>query len=224
VWLGNGYAGTQLFEGREITQADVPIPMSEVIKVTEKDKAMSEVEPGNAIEKRLTMTKSGRGRLYYRIGLRYAPKDVKTDAVDRGFGLVRTYTFVDNPQEVTTDKDGVVYIRAGCRVRIEVTVTAPGARNHIAVVDNLPAGLEAQAPSLDKTQDSDRWNSWWEHRNFRDSRVEAFSQRVYAGTYTLSYTATATSPGSYVAPPAKVEEMYTPETFANTASQRVVVL
>jgi len=225
VWLGGGYAGTQIFEGREITQCDVLIPMSEVMKVTDKDKQMTEVEPGNAIEKKLVMTKSGRGRMYYRIALRYAPKDVRVDGADRGFGIVRRYSHVDNPAEVvTSDKDGIVYIKAGCRVKVEVVVTAPGSRNHIAVVDNLPAGLETQAPSLDKSQ-ADRWTlSWWDHRNFRDSRVEAFAKRVYAGTYALSFTATATSPGSYVAPPAKVEEMYTPETFGNTPSQRVVVL
>jgi len=26
VWLGDGYAGTQIFEGRDVTQVDVPCP------------------------------------------------------------------------------------------------------------------------------------------------------------------------------------------------------
>jgi len=197
--------------------------MSEVMKVTNKDATAAEAEPGNPLQKSLVMTKSGRGRMYYRVSLRYAPKEARQPATDRGFGVVRRYTALDNPAEVVTDKDGTVYIAAGSRVRVEVVVTVPGSRNHIAIVDNLPAGLEAQAPSLDKTQTEGTWWNWWDHRNFRDCRVEAFAQRLYAGTYTLSYNATATSPGAYVAPPAKAEEMYTPECFGSSLSQPIVV-
>ncbi|GIW73317.1 MAG: hypothetical protein KatS3mg102_2859 [Planctomycetota bacterium] len=38
-----------------------------------------------------------------------------------------------------------------------------------------------------------------------------------------SYYARATTPGSFVVPPPKAEEMYAPETFGRGRSERVVV-
>ena len=43
------------------------------------------------------------------------------------------------------------------------------------------------------------------------------------GNYVYSYLARATTPGSFVVPPAKAEEMYAPETFGRSASDRLVV-
>jgi len=41
--------------------------------------------------------------------------------------------------------------------------------------------------------------------------------------YRYSYFARATTPGEFVVPPAKAEEMYQPETFGRSASVRVIV-
>lgn len=41
----------------------------------------------------------------------------------------------------------------------------------------------------------------------RDERVEAFAQ-IFSGQNTYTYYARATTPGRYVVPPAKAEEMY----------------
>jgi uncharacterized protein YfaS (alpha-2-macroglobulin family) len=41
--------------------------------------------------------------------------------------------------------------------------------------------------------------------------------------YSYSYVARATTPGTFVVPPAKAEEMYAPETFGRTGTDRVVV-
>ena len=41
--------------------------------------------------------------------------------------------------------------------------------------------------------------------------------------HTYTYVARATTPGEYVVPPAKAEEMYAPETFGRTGTDRVIV-
>ena len=46
---------------------------------------------------------------------------------------------------------------------------------------------------------------------------------VRAGTYTYSYLARATTPGQFVVPPPRAEEMYSPETFGRGRTERVVV-
>jgi hypothetical protein len=57
----------------------------------------------------------------------------------------------------------------------------------------------------------------------RDERVEAFASLLWDGVYTYSYVARATTPGTFVVPPTKAEEMYHPETFGRSATDRVIV-
>ena len=67
------------------------------------------------------------------------------------------------------------------------------------------------------------WSTWYEHQNLRDERVEAFTSLLWDGVYDYTYVARATTPGNFVVPPAKAEEMYHPETFGRSASDRVIV-
>ena len=67
------------------------------------------------------------------------------------------------------------------------------------------------------------WGTWYEHEQLRDDRAEAFTTFLPAGTYTYSYVARATTPGTFVVPPTRAEEMYAPETFGRTATDRVIV-
>ena len=64
---------------------------------------------------------------------------------------------------------------------------------------------------------------WFDHQNLRDDRVEAFSALLWEGVHTYRYVARATTPGTFVVPPPKAEEMYAPETFGRGATDRVIV-
>jgi uncharacterized protein YfaS (alpha-2-macroglobulin family) len=102
---------------------------------------------------------------------------------------------------------------------------APTARHyHVAPVDPLPAGFEALNPESaitghvpqDPNDLTKRWQwawQWFEHQNMRDERVEAFTSLLWEGVYNYSYVARATTPGMFVVPPSKAEEMYHLETF-----------
>ena len=59
--------------------------------------------------------------------------------------------------------------------------------------------------------------------HLRDERAEAFTDLLWAGVHEYSYVAIATTPGRYVVPPPKAEEMYHPETFGRGASARVII-
>ena len=110
-------------------------------------------------------------------------------------------------------------------------------RYHVALVDPLPAGLEIVNPALattgpipeDPKQASQRGPYWWwyspwyEHQNLRDERAEAFTPMLWEGVHGYDYVARATTPGSFVVPPPKAEEMYMPETFGRGGSDRVIV-
>ena len=57
----------------------------------------------------------------------------------------------------------------------------------------------------------------------RDERVEAFSSLLWAGVHKYDYVTRATTPGRFVVPPAKAEEMYSPETFGRSGSDVLIV-
>ena len=125
-------------------------------------------------------------------------------------------------------------VKAGARVRVKLNMVATSRRYHVALVDPLPAGFEALNPALAVTgtvpQDPATnigywwwWRTWYEHQNLRDERAEAFTSLLWEGVYDYTYVARATTPGSFVVPPTKAEEMYAPETFGRSATDRVVV-
>ncbi|MBN1639727.1 MAG: hypothetical protein JXA09_00735 [Anaerolineae bacterium] len=224
IWLGEAYVAEHVFVGRTTERRETAIPMS----------YLYEVSAGGTQD--LILSKEGPGRLYYRLGLRYAPTDLDMDAVDMGFIVQRVYEAIDDPADVSQDADGVWHVRAGARVRVRLTMVADSRRYHVALVDPLPAGLEIVNPALavsgDVPQDPQAeesrygwwwWRPWYEHQNMRDERAEAFATLLWDGVYSYSYVARATTPGTYVAPPAKAEEMYSPEVFGRSSSDLVVV-
>ncbi|HKQ90367.1 MAG TPA: alpha-2-macroglobulin family protein, partial [Blastocatellia bacterium] len=220
MWLGDDFAGDQQFRGRSTSARQINIPMNYLM-----------AQPAR---QNLTLSKEGRGRLYYRIGMNYSPENLQIKPADQGFTVTRVYEAIDDPNDARRHEDGTWRIKAGAKVRVRLTMVAPSRRYHVALVDPLPAGFETLNPELAITghvpQDpNDRTNMWrwawrwFEHQNMRDERVEAFTSLLWEGVYNYSYVARATTPGVFVVPPSKAEEMYHPETFGRGATDRVVV-
>jgi len=232
IWLGNTYAGEEVFKGRSIDSKQLNIPMSYL------------VDQGGTSN--LILDRQGAGRLYYRIGMKYAPKNLKLEPADYGFTVLRKYEAVDDKADVTQNADGSWTIKAGARVRVRLTMVAQARRYHVALVDPLPAGLEILNPELATTEaiPADQGGNtgvieygsrsygrgywwyrqyWFEHQNFRDERAEAFTALLWEGVYNYTYVTRATTPGQFVVPPAKAEEMYHPETFGRTGTDFVRV-
>jgi len=220
AWLGSAYAGDHEFKGRTTERFNVMVPMRYLAAT---------VASQNVI-----LTKDGAGRLYYRIGMQYAPASLKLEPSEHGFTVERAYEAIDQADDVRRDADGAWHVKAGARVRVRLTMVAPSRRYHVALVDPIPAGLEAMNPELavtgsipqDPKETANRWwwwRVWYEHQNMRDERVEAFASLLWEGVYTYTYVARATTPGAFVVPPSKAEEMYHPETFGRGATDRVIV-
>ncbi|HEX7703700.1 MAG TPA: hypothetical protein VF403_23325, partial [Kofleriaceae bacterium] len=92
-------------------------------------------------------------------------------------------------------------------------------------VDPLPAGLEIVNTSLAIAERAATGSisTDWNHLEARDNRSEAFALTLREGTHRFSYTARASTPGTFVAAPAKAEEMYSPETFGRSAGTTVTI-
>ncbi|MEZ4225551.1 MAG: alpha-2-macroglobulin family protein [Polyangiaceae bacterium] len=221
AWLGERLALDHGFRGRSVDRQHTEIPLALL------------GAPG--ARSQLILDKNGDGRLYYRLGMQYAPANLRPPPAEHGFSVERVYEGADEAARVTRDRDGTWRVKAGSLVRVRVTMVAPARRYHVALVDWLPAGFEplnpalATSPSVPKDQKIDPKVPWWwsrawyEHQNLRDERAEAFASIVYGGTYEYTYVARAITPGTFVVPPPKAEEMYEPETFGRGSGDRVVV-
>ncbi|RAL21513.1 hypothetical protein DL240_11665 [Lujinxingia litoralis] len=225
AWVGEAHFAEHRFEGRTGVCYNARVPMSYL------QEQEAEVLP-------VVIERQGQGRMYYRLGVRYAPRNLDLPASSEGMEVERVYEAIDHPDDVRRAEDGAWEIRAGARVRVTLTMSLPARRYHVALVDWLPAGLEAINTNLAVSQvepgleggSATRPGFWWwswrwyEHQNTRDERVEAFASLVNPGVHTFNYVARATTPGSFVAPPARAEEMYHPETFGRSATERVRVM
>ena len=222
AWLGDTYATEHAHQGRSVDGVHTLVPMTEL-----------------AGDPDIVLSKDGAGRLYYRLGLRYAPDDLALDARDEGFVVDRTYEATGDADDVTRDADGTWHIKPGATVRVRLTLVADSQRTNMALVDPLPAGLEIVNPALsasprippeEPTEDDDgpiplTWfgSTWFDHQNLRDDRAEAYSSYLPAGTYEYTYIVRATTLGTFITPPTKAEEIYSPEVFGRTSTDVVVV-
>ena len=91
-------------------------------------------------------------------------------------------------------------------------------------------GIGGAVPATDEEeteseQEGDWWGygrwelGWWspfDYRELRDDRVVYFATRIWRGSYTATYVARATTPGTFVRPPAHAEEMYNPAVFGRS--------
>ena len=135
IWLDTTFAGERAFKGRSMAVVEQQIPMKKLLE---------------RMPKEILLGKDGPGLLYYRLGLRYAPKDLTMKAESQGFTVHRSYEPLaqggeaPDPSSVKKLPDGTWEIKAGALVRVNLTLVAKDRANFVVVDDPLPAGLEGQ--------------------------------------------------------------------------------
>lgn len=232
MFLGEAEIGSHRFEGRSLTQASTTVPASRVVSAS-----------GSPLGFRV----DGEGRLFYEARLRYAKKELPKKPIDRGFFVTKTLRPV-KPEEITealakTGAAGVTSFTGGDLVLGEITVVTSTPRRFVVVDDPLPAGFEAIDARLATTSaavdvdQQDEGESFDEDdvamgrayfgsyyiREVRDDRVNFFVDDMAPGMYRYRYLARATTHGTFITPPSRVEEMYTPEVFGRTAATTITV-
>jgi uncharacterized protein YfaS (alpha-2-macroglobulin family) len=179
--------------------------------------------------------KSGTGDLYYSMRLT-TYTSAPQDALDQGLRVERTLQRltdrgepVGTPFRAGTD---TTRLAPGALVRVTLRVSSPTSRTYVAVDDALPAGLEPVNAAFattdqglldDANTGTDRWWGSFTHTEMQDDRVLLFADQLAPGEHTYRYVARATTPGTFVHPPAEAEMMYRPETRGRTATGTLVV-
>ncbi|HET7457241.1 MAG TPA: Ig-like domain-containing protein [Gemmatimonadaceae bacterium] len=178
----------------------------------------------------------GTGVVFYYLTMTEVPAAAPVTPVDRGIRVERWYESFDTGKPVTSVVEGDL-VRVRLRVTAPTTryflvlddplpagleavdlslrtasaMPGPGAR--------AAATAEETDHEEEDVDDSPRWgygcwdSGWWspfDHRELRDDRVVYSATMLWAGSYTASYIARATTAGTFIKPPAHAEEMYNP--------------
>ena len=233
VFLGEAEIASAGFHGRGLDQPRTALPAARLVAVA-----------GAA----LGFTVEGQGRLFYEARLRYAKKTLPREGLERGFFVKKTLRAV-KPEGLedalkSIPEASARAFRGSDLVLGDVVVVTSSPREFVVIDDPLPAGFEAvdarlatsgasvnvdRASARSGGDDEDEGDAASGRgyrpsgflREIRDDRVLFFVDHMAAGMYHYRYLARATGLGTFVMPPTKVEEMYTPEVFGRTGAELV---
>ena len=171
----------------------------------------------------LTVTNAGAGDVAAVVTVTAVP-DVPLPAGGQGFTIERRYYHLDGSEaDVSQVAQNERFLAV---IKVTPTTSWPA---RIAVTDLLPAGFEVDNPKLVQSADLAAFDWLPEitpaHTEVHADRfVVAFDRNPDdKGEFTFAYVVRAVSPGSYVHPPAMVEDMYRPHLNARTATGRMGV-
>ncbi len=185
-------------------------------------------------ERDLVFERTGTGHLYYTARVQFALTS-PLPALDQGIRVERRYErYVENGSS-----PAATAFDAGDLIRVTLTVTLPKERRYVAVLDPLPAGVEAvdgwfRTTATDLARDSSSsgdGGSWieryrrggFDHVEKYDDRVALFATRLSEGQHEFSYLVRATTAGTFRASGTRAEEMYAPEVNGRADVVEVVI-
>lgn len=200
----------ETFTGRTLTARQKSLSLMDVL--------------GNAREASLGFTKTGMGRLYYTLRMRYTAAALKVP-VSEGFEVERSVTPLYG-----SDKN----LKAGARAVVTLKVRTKQDRPFVALDDPLPGGFEIvdttfateSQEDATATRSSGPYGPYWgtfQRSEKYDDRMLIFADYLESGEHTYSYLIQATTPGRFHAPAAGIEQMYEPSVFGRTASTEVEI-
>lgn len=175
----------------------------------------------------IRISKVGDGRLYYVLRMLYAFKQNPVP-FDEGFYIWKEILTLDD-KPVRIYKRGEVY-------KVVLHVVVPETRLFAVLDDPLAAGfVPVQTYFATESQELRRQyrtakrgerGHWWgsfDHEEYYDDRVFIFGHHLFPGEHTWVYFIRAATPGTFLAPSTKIEEMYSPEVFGSTTQGYITI-
>jgi alpha-2-macroglobulin len=172
----------------------------------------------------VTVSNQGEGSVQAVISVSGAPLTPEPAAA-QGFKIERSYHTLDG------EKADPSKARQNQRFVVVLKVTEPQPQfGRVIVADYLPAGFEIDNPRLVSSGETGTL-TWIADAvdpvstEFRDDRFTAAFDRKQDSNpvFSVAYVVRAVSPGRYVLPQAKVEDMYQPDRFGRTATDAIEI-
>lgn len=181
----------------------------------------------DSINSMATINKEGAGRLYYGVRLNYAPRKL---AQNRDAGIkVERYYETKNGRKIDLSKESFVQ---GEEYIVVVKVTAPFERRFVVVDTPIAAGMrilnatfETESSSvrdITGTQGRNCWGTFNYTENYIDKMI-LFADVLNKGEHIYKYVVRAATPGEYLLPATKAEEMYNPDIFGYDGQYNITI-
>jgi alpha-2-macroglobulin len=179
---------------------------------------------GEELAAPVTVSNQGEGNVQAVISVSGAPLTPEPAAA-QGFKIERSYHTLDG------EKADPSKARQNQRFVVVVKMTEPQPQfGRVIVADYLPAGFEIDNPRLVSSGETGTL-TWIADAvdpvstEFRDDRFTAAFDRKQDSNpvFSVAYVMRAVSPGRYVLPQAKVEDMYQPDRFGRTATSAIEI-
>ena len=171
----------------------------------------------------LLLRNPGKGVLFVRVKAAMYPTVIRTLPVSQGLSLSRKYTRLKD--DGTPDPGAT--LRVGDLVRVSLRLDVPNSSaDFLAIEDGLPASLEPVNMRLRTQRTGARARSNWfiDHQVLRKDRAVFYADHMDDGVHRVEYLAQVRAAGQSIAPAAKAEAMYDPDTIGLSASQLIVTL
>jgi uncharacterized protein YfaS (alpha-2-macroglobulin family) len=173
-------------------------------------------------DERVVVRASGKGRVYYRVGMSWTPSDAGKRANSHGFAIQRSLR-VQRADDAAREASDV--FTAGELVALDVEVTVDRVQRYVAIQVPIAPGFEPVDTSLGKGARarvaSGARAHWVSHEELRRDRAVVFADVLPPGTHRTTIFLRAIAAGDYEMPPATVAAMYQPELQGNTPKARV---
>ena len=204
--VNTDYSYVISLDGKEISRGQV---------TDFKQKISNSSIPGDTIKRngsRLTITKNGEGKLYSTVTINEFRTDLENAQKSHGLSISRSYENETSPGKP---------FRVGDTVKVKLAVKGFKEGGQYAVIeDELPSGLVPINESFKNEQydNYDRSNRWrWYGREITENGMILSLRWISSKNKTYEYRARVVAEGRFMAPPARVEMMYDPTTYAQSS-------
>ncbi len=171
------------------------------------------------------INKDGVGRLYYGIRLSYAPRKT-LDNRNAGIKVERYYETKSGRRinlNLESLKQGEEYV-------VVVKISSDYDRQFVVVDSGISSGMRILNSTFN-TESSEvknitGSNRWWGSFNYTENyndRILLFADFLYKGEHTYKYVVRAITPGKYLLPATKAEEMYNSEVFGYDGQKTIII-
>lgn len=219
--LSPAFLATVDLNGKNVLETS--FTSANLFEVKEVEIALADLLPNN-LDNELAAQRSGEGRLYYDMNLKYYLPIKELKAESEGLEVLQEYFSVED-EKMETPIDSV---QVGQNIHGRLTVIVPEDRHYVMIEDFLPAGLEGIDFNL-KTSEQNLQvdecdyfcpNNWYfNHSEVRDDRMMYFADYLPRGVYEIDYYLRSTSVGEFADLPALAQETYFPEVFGRSAGK-----
>lgn len=194
------------------------IPMDELLlRAGSPDSPSLQPSAGPAVP--LILQRRGRGRMYLRVGLEWAPPDGAQTSIAQGIQVERVLRTPAGPVA-----QGAV-LAAGTVLALDLMLHTASPLRYVVTDVPLPAGLEGINPELtgELLPLPGHRGPFVSHQEARRDRFVVFADTLPPGSSLHTVYVRATTPGRYQLPPARAEAMYAPEVYGRSSGMRVIV-